>query len=284
MNWDNSEREIQQDFRHGSQLRTAILVSLVLHGMILAVFLWLMDQRAQNRQPLAPVSVRINLLPPPVVPEQRDLPVESGPPEGIPQPSGEQQAISEVAENIVPEPMEQPVNRSALTETLVDLPLLAESPLVPSEAETVAEPVRSPDALTVRQTVRTMRDRQNTEAVPSSCTLIQRRNELLDCPELDQPDYTTALRNPVYLSFNQPLADDRSRRAMGTITGNQQQLRSGIQGFSLKGVDNDYLLEELSQGIEVYSGTGNTPLLRLTDQMYRNNPAYQQAKRVMNPR
>ena len=71
---------------------------------------------------------------------------------------------------------------------------------------------------------------------------------------------------------------------MGTIAANRQQLQSGIEASNLDGVGDQFLQEELRQSIEVYSGTGNTRLERLTEQAYRNDRAYQQAQRVMNPR
>ena len=278
MHWDNSERDIQEDSRGISQLRTAIGVSLVLHGVILAMVLWLMDLRTQNGESVIPATVKISLLQAPEVPDQQAPLSEAAQPEYEPVPPGE---IKEVADS---EPVEPPAERGLLPEPLVELPQLADTPIAAGDDETISEPVRIPDALALRQTVRQVHQLQNSEAVMSNCTPAQHRNDLFDCPDPLEPDYTEAFHSPIYLSFNQPQADDQSRRAMGTVAGNQRQLRSGIQAFSLDGVDNDYLLEELSQGIEVYSGTGNTRLERLTDQIYRNDPVYQQAKRIMTPR
>jgi|GEM_PF-3143563 len=283
MHWDNSDRDSQLDSRQPSQLHTAIGVSLVLHGVLLVLILLLAEQRTQNRQTMTPATVRINLLPLPEAPEQT-LPSEPGPVEEVVQPVEGQEPLSEVAEIAAPEPVESPAEQAPLPEQPVELPQLVEIPIIPSEGETISEPVRIPDTLMLRQTVRHVRELHDVDSVLSSCTPAQRHNELFDCPDPVDLDYTNALRNPIYFSFNQSQTDVQSRRAMGTIAGNQQQLRSGIRSYNLDGVDNDYLLEELSQGIEVYSGTGNTRLERLTDQIYSNDPVYQQAKRIMNPR
>jgi len=284
MHWENSEREIQQNTRHTSQLRTAIAVSLVLHGVILGMVLWLMDQRAQNRQPVIPDIVRINLLPFPEAPELQELPIEPAPAEEAERAAEVPNSANEIAEAPTPAPVELPLEQSLAPEPLVELPQLVEAPVAPSDSDGLAEPVRVPDTLTLRQAVRSVSEMQNRTTELSECTPAQRRNALFDCPDPGEPGYTAALLNPVYLSFNLPGPDEQSRRAMGTVADNQQQLRSGIQAFSPAGVDDEYLLEELSQGIEVYSATGNTRLERLYKQSLRNDPVYQQAERIMNPR
>ncbi|MBT8148031.1 MAG: hypothetical protein KJN90_14325, partial [Gammaproteobacteria bacterium] len=252
---------------------------LLLHGMVLAMSLWIMEQRAHNRQMPAPTTVRINLLSP-VQQPQRQL-RRSEPAE---QTEGSQQVPRDIAEQAISETVERPSASDLRPAPLVELPQLAESPVAPQQGEADSRSVTTPDTLTLRQTVRAIGERQRSAQALSSCTLAQRRNELFDCRDNEQPDYAESLRVPIYLSFNLPQPDDQSRRAMGTIDGNQQQLRAGIQAASLDGVNNEYLLEELSQGIEVYSGTGNTRLERLTEQILRTDPVHQQAERIMNPR
>lgn len=284
MNWENTLPEDRQDSRYTSQLRSAIVVSLVLHGLILGVVLWMMEQRAQNQLASIPETVRINLLSFAETVEQQSSPIEPEPRDETGQADVVPDLPDGIAEASSTEPVEIPLEQVPLQEPAVELPRPAYPPTIADDNEEVVDSPRVPDSVALRHTVRAVRELQSRNGNLTTCTPAQRRSELIDCPDAAEPDYTVALRDPEYLLFSQPRDNDQSRRAMGTISGNQQQLRSGIQAFSLDEVDNQYLLEELSQGLEVYSGTGNTRLERLTEQIYRNDPAYQQAKRIMTPR
>jgi hypothetical protein len=117
-----------------------------------------------------------------------------------------------------------------------------------------------------------------------ACTPLQAQNELLDCPGAEIFSAQAELPGRLNLSFNVSAEPDRSRTAMGTIAGNRQQLQENLAGIGLDSAAAEYLQEQLSQGIEVYSGSGNAPLERLQEQIYRNDETYQQAQRVLNPR
>ncbi len=284
---------MQGDSRHGSQLRTAIVVSLALHGTLLLSALWLMDQRSQNRSVTPPATVRINLLYPPEVRESTSEPPDTAfREEAILSASGPQPPVDaavanspeSLAETATKQTIEQTIESEAFPERQVDLPIQVNTPrtLLEKEVENPVLPIR--DALTLRQTIRSINDREKADEVLRECSPAQRRNLLFDCPDSEESDFSALTSNPVFLSFNQPRIADQSRRAMGVMVGNQQQLRSNIETFSLDEVTNSYLLEELSQGIEVYSGSGNTRLERLTEQILRRDPGYQLAKRIMNPR
>lgn len=282
MEWADSDRLTEPESGRPAHLTTAIVVSLVLHGLIFACVLWLnVDDESDRRA--TPSTVRINLMPP--IPQreaaedigQAPLPETSAVPrvvEAQPQQPGQDDRSSE--------PVPPGIAGNETPEATVELPAIAPAPV---EQERPAVTVERPTGLTLRQTVRDLFEQQAVEEGRSSCTFVQQQNELLDCDSFSSPDYRAVLESPAYATFGPgQVVVSRARQSMGLIAGNAEQLRVGIRAVESDAVNGGYFNEELSQAIEVYSGSGNTRLERLVEQAHRNDRAYQQMRRIMNPR
>jgi len=136
----------------------------------------------------------------------------------------------------------------------------------------------------LRQAIRATTSDSDVNLTIQDCTEAQRRNSLLDCPEnsgasADSEDLTRWV-----FASDTEVEPARGRRVAGILAENRQRLMAGLNAANLEA--DDYLLqtEQLEAGIEVYRGQGNAPLQRLQDQIYRNDAAYQQAQRALNPR
>lgn len=280
--------------QHDRYLRTAVLVSLLLHSVIVLLISGAFEVRSRV-EPVAATAVRIRLLPatassdsPSSVSDITDAPPEdfsvqpaSGLSDTQPVPRGgfvvDHEAVST-------ERVEVPTVSADPPMPAIDLPSVVETPTSSESAGSAPGPRIVPDSLTVRRTVRNLQEQQRVSSADLACSDWQRRNRLLNCSLLEQTDYSQSLTNPVYLSLNPPPLDNQARRLMGTVGRFRDQLQTAVEEDSPASVTGDYLLEELNLGREVYSATGNARLERLSDQMQRNDPAYQLQKRIMTPR
>ena len=279
----NTEYKDNQNARQSSRLRIAVVLSLSLHGVLIAVFLWIAEQRDQELPVTIPTTVVIDLITPlmqsisevdKVVTNRKPETTSLSTNEEFPQQQAETRQGS-AAVNSRAANEDQPKQS-------VQLPEVKETITLPMDEAVSIKPTQPPSLLSLREAVAEISAQQEKKYSLTECTFMQSRSEFLDCTDQSEIEYTDVLQNPVYLAFNPAREVDRARGAIDTVISNQQQLRANLGSIIINGVNSDYFEEELSQGIEVYSGTGNVREERLLDQIYRDDPVYQQAQRVLN--
>ncbi|MCB1672557.1 MAG: hypothetical protein R3F41_02655 [Gammaproteobacteria bacterium] len=266
------------------RLLFAVAASLFIHGGVLIALVLVAD--GDNRLPVrAPLAIRISPLPaltPSEPPEFEQLVNQL---EGVTAPVPESLAQdSEPSGNQAkPEARSAPVNNGLLTESQPPIVERAAAPQSDSHPGVPATS-ESPSLFSLRQAVQQLTSTWERQQGLRQCSPAQRRNLLLDCEREPAAGRDPAVRDRLTLSFNRFDQDDQTRRAMGTINVNRQQLQDSIEAAAIDAATAAYLQQELRQGLEVYENDGNAPLKRLESQIYRNDTTYQQAQRVMNPR
>lgn len=260
-------------------LLTGIALSLAIHGGLLV---WLVPSPA--RLPTPRESVTISLAFAPVVPAPLvEPPVES---------SGAGRGAPRAEPDVLSDPPASP--STPTTEEQSDLiPVEREvSPVHSGPVPDSPGPARKPSptepllpsAIALRQAVREATGTGGADAAAAGCSPLQSRNEILDCAT-PLPDWQAGGRlNPQTTRVGFAATVARGRAVAGTLASNRSQWLTGLDNADLDERTRRQLTDQLEAGIEVYTGNGNTPLQRLQEQVYRNDPAYQQAQRILNPR
>ncbi len=275
-----------------SRLPLALLVSSLLHGGLLIAMIWPGAQsgRQPRMQSTPPASLVITLRTSSIPLQSNDL--EQGVRESLSamhseaviEDAGHNQEPDRIAR--VDEPVRTPVPVDGHTDSTHRRSEVPIPPRSGNGPETLRAP-QAPSVLALRQAVRDLTTSQSNRPVGTDCTAAQSRSKLLECNGIAEPEAEFTLRARVPLKFIQvdPVDEQgQTRRIMATVARNRQTLQRGIEAAVIDSVGENFLKQELNQAIEVYANTGNTPLLRMEQQIYRNDVTYQQARRILNPR
>lgn len=158
------------------------------------------------------------------------------------------------------------------------------------QQEQRSPPVSIPSSAVLQQVIGEVTEQGRAEFQPQDCTAAQRRSRLINCRDVSPSTADVAdASSPVSLvSLTSTRVNPFIRRPetrTRPLTGlDVEQLRSQLDSAGLDDVTGGFAVEEIFQTMEVYSGSGNRRLDRLREQIYRNDPAYQQAQRILNPR
>ena len=289
MDWLVPERPMESEQNVHGTLSLPVLVSLLLHGLVLAIFFTLGLLRPDEPGD-APKVVRINLLPAnSLQPTEVLEPVEEPAPIEITEP----ELLVESEAIVVPQNLEsEPVNQSPLSvepprKSLVEINLPTEvesgQTLQPGDSSRQVQPA-IPDRLVMQQAIKSLANQERSNSRNTDCNPSQQKNELIQCDEGQDVAFSirdTRLANRFFAAAA-PLSD--ARQVQGFIGSNAGVLKERLDSMTVEGLNGDYLINELEAGVGVYSATGNVPLQRLQDQINANDPAYQLMKKMTNPR
>jgi hypothetical protein len=276
--WVVPDKPLEQSESAPDSFRLALLVSLAIHAALIALFFSFGSGEIaapDNAARIVQIKfVPAELLRPELIPEPIEL-INDTPLDALTTAAEPDAAVPQSSESIpeISPPVEPPM--------LVEVPVIAESPTSPSNAEQSDRPRSiTPDQMAIRQIVKSMSDREAKNNWQFNCTQSQKNNEFIKCAD-DASDIidSQSLDSRRYFLTAQP--DNTARRAQAFIGQNTATLRSRLNSVALDNITSGQLLEDIEASISVYSNTGNVPVQRLTDQIYANDPAYQQMKRVM---
>ena len=287
MDWIIPEKSVEREQKEPDNLRLSVLISLLLHGMLAAIIVTLGIFNV-DQPDVTPSVVRINLIP-------AELLLRAEPPEQIDEfitaeTTNLEQVVEEVDDVVIPEATEQfeeiqPSTRSEPPiENLVEINLPEVEGPVPTqstEAQGRETEVISPTRMALQRVIRSLSEQDSSKSWNTNCDALQRQNELINCEEQTEPDFSILESSLANRLFSTTPQSDSARVAQRFIGGNSGELAARLNSMDLGGVTSDYLINEIEAGISIYSSNGNVRLERLEDQANANDPAYQQMRRVM---
>lgn len=285
---DQGQYASGQNHRHGAvqashrrnNLIIGLIVSVLLHGVIAAVFLRFDFSSSSNP---VPSTVQIQFTPsnPLLAASEEELeePVEQEQVETVLEEQPIEQELAEFAvEESSPEQSQQSVQVEEQAE-LTDLSGIEQTPAVAPITNPANTP---PTVLAIQQSLEAIESDRVSRFYSYDCSVIELKAGIRECERPDNRDFTVFEQNPVYDFHNPVIELSRSEKTVTTVARNSRALAERLAASSLPPGLGAYVLEEIEAGIEINSNNGNRVLQNM-DVMVDKSAAAVQARRVYDP-
>lgn len=290
---DQGHYEGGQNYPHGAvqvpntrnNLIIGLIVSVLLHGVIAAVFLRFNFASSGNS---VPPTVQIQLIPsnPLLVAREEELeePVEQEQVETILE---EQLIDQQLAESAIEEIPPEQSPQSVQVEEQAELTDLSEIEQTPAAAPITRPPITNPTTtlptvLAIQQSLETIESDRASRFYSYDCNVVERIAGIRECEPADNRDFTVFEQNPVYDFHNPVIELSRSEKTVTTVARNSRALAGRLAAGSLPPGLGAYVLEEIEAGIEINSNNGNRVQQNM-DAMLDKSAAAVMARRLYDP-
>ncbi|MES3006750.1 MAG: hypothetical protein V4751_03165 [Pseudomonadota bacterium] len=254
-----------------------VVMSVAMHALALTLVLGF---GLQSEPPLprnSATSIRLRIIPP--APTQ--APAETvTPATPAPQPQPTQQINDRPPQTQEPALSAQPATSSPALRFPATPP-----PRTTQEVEDANRTqLRLPTTLDMRRIIEDISAREQASLALPECTPLQDERSLIECEETDALNFDALDHNSTYSYFNPQREISRTQLTIGILAADANVIEDGVLAAGMDPIAAATLLSTLRAAAEDYSGTGNTRLERIRDEVDRADPTYEQRQRALNPR
>ncbi len=233
-----------------SGLQFSLLISVLLHFTLALIVFAYFARDFERSEERIPRTLRVGFVPNnPLLTQAEDtlsqspiesaaaLPLDSTDPD--PAPIDQLQAGGDTVEN-------SEINEEALA---LAPPVELSTAEVPSRQESIG----IPSVESVQSALNELRSRDASRFYSYDCNKIEEESEFNNCAPVESRNYSALTRNPVYDFHNPAIEISRSRETVTTLARQSGLVSQQLARSNLPAALSGYVLEELEQGIEIYS-------------------------------